>query len=194
VGEPHSLRVRLPRATPSGEEHNPIGAASLFLPTGRRAANLGTEVHALFEGIEWVDPQIPGAADNATSVGSPEALAHFQAALALPAIRAALSRPSPRAQAFRERSFEVILDGRWVTGTFDRLVVDFDAAGNPVSAEIQDYKTSRIQGPEDLARNLDTYRPQMAMYRKAAARLLGLPEDHVKSRLLFTASGDVVAV
>ncbi|MBM4356170.1 MAG: hypothetical protein FJ109_20655, partial [Deltaproteobacteria bacterium] len=79
-------------------------------------------------------------------------------------------------------------------GTFDRLVVDFDKAGTPVSAEIQDYKTSRIQGPEDLARNLDTYRPQMAMYRKAAARLLSLPEDHVTCRLLFTASGDVVEV
>jgi len=37
------------------------------------------------------------------------------------------------------------------------LVVDFDEAGTPVSAEIQDYRTSRIQGPEDLARNLHMY-------------------------------------
>jgi len=161
---------------------------------GRRAANLGTEVHALFEGIEWVDSHIPAAADNATAAGSPEAAAHFRTALAFPAIQAALARPSPRASAFRERSFEVVLDGRWVTGTFDRLVVDFDEAGHPLSAEIQDYKTSRIQGPDDLARNLDTYRPQMAMYRKAAARLLGLPENHITCRLLFTGSGDVVEV
>jgi len=38
------------------------------------------------------------------------------------------------------------------------------------------------------------YRPQMAMYSKAAARLLGLPENHITCRLLFTGSGDVVEV
>ncbi len=221
----HPLRVRLPRATPSGEEQSSTGATSLFLPTGRKAANLGTEVHALFEEVEWWPPDTPtaafappppggAAAEPTTDLppklrppplgearrgepgtrASPEALSHFQAALAFPSIRSALSRPSPRARALRERSFEVVLDGRWVTGTFDRLVVDFDEAGAAVSAEIQDYKTSRIQGPDDLARNLDIYRPQMALYRKAAARLLGLPETRIAGRLLFTGSGDVVEV
>jgi ATP-dependent helicase/nuclease subunit A len=111
----------------------------------------------------------------------------------------------PTTEVWRERAFEIVLDGAWVTGVFDRVVVARDAAGSTLSASsgqagspqagravratVFDFKTDRLRGggAEELGEAAARHAGQMALYRRAAARLLALPEDAVTAELVFTA-------
>jgi ATP-dependent exoDNAse (exonuclease V) beta subunit len=101
-------------------------------------------------------------------------------------VRACLDLPifqPPRAvvrELWRERSFEIVLDGEWITGTCDRVVILAD------HAEIVDFKTDTILDETSLRARTEGYRPQVELYRKVVARLLGWPPERVAARLLFT--------
>ena len=71
----------------------------------------------------------------------------------------------------------MMLDGKWVSGIFDRVHVRREA-GKVVAAEIFDYKTNR-SSPEAIAHE---YASQMELYRQAAAKLLGIDPAHVTAR------------
>ncbi|HCN76237.1 MAG TPA: DNA helicase UvrD, partial [Verrucomicrobiales bacterium] len=108
------------------------------------------------------------------------------AVLAAPECAAAFTAPSPHAIVWRERSFDLITEGGWVSGTFDRVLIDRDSAGRPLSAWIVDYKTDDISDDAKLESKCQGYAPQIALYRQAIARLAGLPEEKVRASLLFT--------
>ncbi len=95
---------------------------------------------------------------------------------------------------WREKSFELILDSEWVSGTMDRVVLLRNAAGVAESAEILDYKSDRLADEAALQAAARRYAPQMALYRKVLSRLAGLKPEKIRCRLLFTSAARAVDV
>ncbi len=82
-----------------------------------------------------------------------------------------------------------------LSGSIDRLVVLYDG-DRPVGADVLDFKTD-VLPPGDaaaLAARIEFYRPQLAAYRRSAARLLGLDPARVSARLVFTELGAVRSI
>ena len=82
--------------------------------------------------------------------------------------RKIFTRPPAGTELWRERSFDVFIDGTLHSGTFDRVQIE-RSGGRAVSARVYDFKTDRESG--DLQ---ERYREQMEIYRRATAALLGL--------------------
>ncbi|MFA5206727.1 MAG: UvrD-helicase domain-containing protein [Lentisphaeria bacterium] len=196
------VRARFPRRLPSQPGEGEAAAAALFAPEAGHGREFGSAIHTLFQKLEWWEPGRPEAIVaewRAAQAGLPAAAgAEMEAvwldALRAPAIRAALARPAGPCQLWREKSFEVILDGAWVSGAFDRVVVRLDAAGRPQGAVILDYKSNQIREEGDLEALARGYRPQMTLYRQALARILGLKTEAISVQLLFLRAARLVPV
>lgn len=147
------------------------GFASLSLD----AAALGTEVHEVLAGIEWFDANTRLSKNISQQA---EKLVHgfFEKTIA----KLAFARPDQAHQLWRERAFDVTLDGQWVSGVFDRVLVYLSEVGHPASAIIYDFKTDH----GSLTEIEERYAGQMEVYRKAVCELLRLSPDCVKSQIL----------
>jgi len=95
---------------------------------------------------------------------------------------------------WREKSFDVILDNKWISGIFDRVVVLLDAGGKPLSAQLTDYKSNRTDDPRKIEELARVYLPQMSLYRLALSNLLNLPEEKIETFLFFTVPRKIVRV
>ncbi|MDR1788917.1 MAG: UvrD-helicase domain-containing protein [Opitutaceae bacterium] len=157
-------------------------------PAAEQAADRGTRLHDALAKIEWLpapgQPADIPAADINLSAPSP-----FRDALA--------NRPGDLAALWREKSFEIFLPpspgnpgGEWLSGRFDRVVLTGPATSR--RARILDYKTNTPlpgESPGGFAdRMAETYAPQMALYRRALARLAGIPEPNITATLLLSAT------
>lgn len=189
--DPGCARLRPRRRTPSGTEKASVSAAQIF-GRGGEAREFGTLVHALFEEIEWseeVDLAALEARWRSAHPASPALDAAFdqvRGVLGDPCLRAALARPGERAEVWRERSFEILLGDEWLSGTFDRVVIERDATGRPVAAGILDFKTDRAQTEDEIAGIVRQYRPQLETYREVLRRMTGLPAEAIRCQLLLT--------
>jgi hypothetical protein len=74
----------------------------------------------------------------------------------------------------------VILDGQWVSGVFDRVLIHRSGEGFPIAAIIYDFKSDHGSAAEIEER----YAGQMEVYRKAIIKLLGLPSSQVSSKII----------
>ena len=158
--------------------HLPTGRD--FRPEGAEARDLGTRIHALFEQIEWLAPgAIPEFPDAA-----PADARLVADALKNPAVHALFEKPSAPVELLREQAFEAMLDGQWLSGKIDRLMLERAPSGNVIRARVYDFKTDRIPTP-------DRHRPQMEDYRRAVAALYGLPPAQVAGTLLFIRAGQI---
>jgi ATP-dependent helicase/nuclease subunit A len=169
--------VHLPVRRPSGDRVGEIEAGPLFNPASRVAVEFGASVHAMLAQVEWLDtfeqPQ-----DWSGSAGEAA-----KACLVEPDLAEVWMRPpaSTIAEVWREQSFEVVIEGAWVTGVFDRVVVEYDAEGRTMRATVYDFKTEA-----DGSRALQRHAAQLMLYRQACARLTGLPESQVACKLVMT--------
>lgn len=176
--------VRHPAHTPSGTKSGVVTGAALFGAASAGAANFGTALHAAFAAVEWGG--MTGGVQSSwktAGLGEPiiaEALACLNAA----GLKPVFERPAG-AELWRERMFEVVIDGAWITGVFDRVVLSRDDTGQVKAVTVYDFKTDRV-GPEDLAAMIDRYRGQMDIYRRSAALLTGFPEEGVRCVLVLT--------
>jgi ATP-dependent helicase/nuclease subunit A len=192
--DPALARKRLRRRTPSGSEDFTVTAAQIFTPAGSVAREFGTLVHALFEEIEWsgeCDFETLAARRRETrdaTTGLEDALEQVCGVLNDPVAAAALARPGDHAEAWRERSFEILLGEEWLSGTFDRVVIERTPAGVPERATILDFKTDRVATLEEIDAAVTKYRPQLETYREVLRRITGLPATSIRCRLLFTRS------
>lgn len=192
--DPALARKRLRRRTPSGSEETTVSAAQLFHPGGGFAREFGTLVHALFEEIEWSgEAGFDALAARWREVldattGLEDALEQVRGVLDDPVTGAALARPGIHAEAWRERQFEILLGDEWLSGTFDRVVIERTPAGVPERATILDFKTDRVATPEEIDAAVAKYRPQLETYREVLRRITGLPATAIRCRLLFTRS------
>ena len=170
-GKARAKRRTIARRLPSKGFHDGQSAGELFAPAGARKAAIekGVAAHAEYEKVEWIE--------------AAAAKTDFERALVKPADFVAL---------WRERPFEILADGVWTSGRFDRVVF---AGGKAV---IYDFKTNARgpqEGAEDFARRMaSTYAGQMRSYRKALAALSGLPAADISTVLLLSATGAAVRV
>jgi len=185
------------RVTPSGEEDFQVKGSVLFSAGREPGRRLGNLVHELLSQVEWWDAGselsalevrwqaaglLRGEAIEATAVAMVRGL------LAAPTAAAAFAKPAPAAQAWRERPFDLIHEGSWISGVFDRVVVLPDAV------RLIDFKTDEVADDAAMQEKVAGYRPQIELYRKALARLTGLPPPKIDCALLFARTGRLVAV
>jgi ATP-dependent helicase/nuclease subunit A len=169
---------------PSAEKTGVVAAARVFAPEGAVAADFGTKVHALLAEVEWVGE---GGGEKFAEAwmmrggAGEEALACLRA----PELAAVWTRPD-RAEVWRERAFEVVIGGAWVTGVFDRVVVERDQAGRAVRATVFDFKTDLVAGEADVAAAVARHAGQLNLYRQVAAVLTGLDMAAVACELVLT--------
>jgi len=158
AGTPHALSPSsLSKKVAAAEE---AGSRAAFSPD---AADLGTEIHEVLAGIGW---DIRAVDLSACSGKARELLEPF---LRSRSAKAVFDKPAGDWDLWNERSFDLMIDGAWVSGCFDRVHVRREE-GIPVEARIYDYKTNR-SSPEAIAKE---YEGQMEQYRKAASILLGI--------------------
>ena len=148
-----------------------LGIAGLSLD----AAELGTEVHEVLAGIEWLE-----SSALQMDALSREAADLVRGFLQKPIAQTVFTKPPNPADLWRERAFDVMLEGQWVSGVFDRVVLHRSNEGSPTAAIIYDFKTDHGTAAEIEER----YAGQMEVYRKAVCRLLRLSPDCVKSQIL----------
>ena len=168
-----------------------IAAAPLFALGTRSASDLGSAVHALLAEVEWIGgPSDSDRFEAAWGVRHPDPEA---VSLSIASLRRADSgriwaRPAGNAELWRERSFEAVLDGAWVTGVFDRVIVRRDARGAATSAAVFDFKTDATEGTAGLAAASARHAPQLELYRRAAALLAGIDFAAVTAEPVFLTS------
>ncbi|WP_342799712.1 PD-(D/E)XK nuclease family protein, partial [Methylacidimicrobium cyclopophantes] len=86
---------------------------------------------------------------------------------------------------WREKPFEALFAGRWISGVFDRVHLFPGQSGRPVAAILYDFKTDREapeRGEETL---LARYREQMEIYRLALGGILSLPSEEIRAFLVW---------
>jgi superfamily I DNA/RNA helicase len=183
------------RRLPSQAKAHALPPAGTLFAAGRwRAAELGTGAHELMECVEWLTPETTELL-QAKAAGMPEELAVaalrlVQDCLAQPAVVAAL-RPRAGVEVWRETAFDLVLDGDWISGVFDRVEIERDTAGRPSAARIIDFKTDWL--PEIVA-EADAmlrarYHAQLDLYRQALAQILALDPGAITCHLLAMRAG-----
>ena len=172
-------RASVRRRLPSLSLHPGMPAGDLFADFSSRSAaqKRGIEAHARYESVEWVDPSAPkdDVERQILANGWTDAFVKGGDAAAL----------------WRERSYELLVGGRWESGQFDRVV--FRGEGADRRAVVYDFKTNakrRDETPEEFSRRMgEIYSGQMAAYRAAVSSLTGILPNRVRSVLLLSATG-----
>ena len=168
-----SPRQAVRKSRPSESHYAGLSGDALFGEGFGKAAQRGTEAHARYANIEWLDP----AAANSE-------------------FERALTRPEGATALWRERSYELFAGGRWETGQFDRVV--FAVKDGERTATIYDFKTNAIHSGEPDARFEDRmrerYAGQMAAYRRALSLLTGIRAEKIGTVLLLEATGTALPV
>jgi ATP-dependent exoDNAse (exonuclease V) beta subunit len=183
--------ARRPARTPSALKKSGMSGSLLFALKRNEGADFGTAVHELFAEVEWLEGAAAMerwaalwrdkyGADN-------EAVAEGLACLGTLALASIWSKPlSGWVEVWRERAFEMVLDGAWVTGVFDRVVVERDASGGATRALIVDYKTDQVNTDEEVAAAVARHAGQLNLYRRVVAVLAKLSAARVECSLVFT--------
>ena len=172
---PPSRRPRrdVAKVRPSESYYTGLKGDALFADDFGLAARRGTEAHAAFEKIEWLEE-----GEVKTD------------------LERELTRPTADATVWRERSYELFVDGKWESGQFDRVV--FWCEGGERKAKICDYKTNARRAGETVvaftARMCNTYRAQMLAYRAALSALTGLPPQAIQLKLLLVSTQTVAQI
>ena len=180
-GKTIPLRSKRPSEVPGDENE------TVFQSARQAAKEAGIAVHAAFQRVEWLEGAGAALAGPGLETG---AVAEVRACLREPALASFFVRPGGRSEVWRERAFDVILEGTLQSGVFDRVIVERDAAGKPVRGVLVDFKTGPVQSGarESAAR----HRPQLEIYRRTLSRLLGLPPGEIRTVVIFTATREAV--
>ena len=168
---------RLQLSRPSAQESWQISAA-IYFDLEQTAANFGTQVHDVFEQIKWYTG-LPPILDESVEQT-------LRSCFAQPEIRELFTQPSGQTTVWRERAFSYVEDDQFVNGIFDRVVLYRNENGAISHAEIIDFKTDRIHADKTIEQATEHHRPQLEVYRKALARIVGVKKTAITLKLLFT--------
>lgn len=180
VGEIPVLGTAVPRrarTTPSGEKS--ASTASLMSVGGM---SFGSEVHAIFESVGWLDLEVPELPDSAAG-GKVAGL------LKLAAVRKLFSKGGNEVGLYREQKIEAVVDGKWLSGAVDRLHVHAGPDGKAERVEVIDFKTDAVKSKDEL---VGRYAGQMEAYRRVMAK--AYPGAKVECLLVSTALEDVIGI
>ena len=95
--------------------------------------------------------------------------------------------PIDGAEVWLERAFELVIDGEFCSGVFDRVML------HDGTAQIIDFKTDRVDD-DTIAAAVKRHQPQLELYRRVLARLTGLEEEAITCQLVFTRPARVMEV
>ena len=102
----------------------------------------GTQIHALLEGVDWLED------DNDSPFQSEDSdvARELASCLTEPEIRALLTRPDSEdpCELWKERAFDVLVDGKWLSGVIDRAQIHRAADGSICHVDIIDFKSDRL--------------------------------------------------
>jgi len=196
----------LSRLAPSAaERRGVVHPKDLLEGSSNMAASRGLAAHLWFEQIEWLD-DFSMSDDQLLSLARrkldpdkrlAEWLGEWRSWLALDATVELLTRPEDAPDVWRERTFLLpgsgSSAGRLLGGTFDRVHV-WHENGEATRATVIDFKSGRIADDGALARRCEQYKPQLDVYRTAAAQLTGLDPVSVRCVLLFAEADRKVGV
>ena len=154
---------QLAAAKPRRVRTSPSGGKSAHAMPSLAGMAFGHEVHAAFEGIGWLEDGLP-------KLPVDDAGAMVRELLKKPDIAALFERGGRNVALFREQPVEAILDGKWLSGTIDRLHVIRGEDGKVTSLELIDFKTDAVERPEQL---VERHAAQMSAYREVLAKAYG---------------------
>jgi ATP-dependent exoDNAse (exonuclease V) beta subunit len=167
---------------PSDSYHPKLLGSQAFQES--QATALGSEIHALFESIEWLE-EIPKTFPLDTAAHAGDLMRNC---LGHATVQALFHRPEGKFTLWREQRFDILLNGFWISGCFDRVVIYRDEQGNPKSADLIDFKTDHC----DRDQLISSHRPQLESYRDALSSMLGLPPERIRMILIHVRSQDPV--
>ena len=183
----------LSKSRPSDKEQRGVEAGELLGIEPNTGKELGTEVHALFENVEWWEKKadLSKWLEQHDKGTSKQAMDIFSRAMADPEVKKIFSLPAQKTEVWMERSFAYQKEGKMVQGIFDRVVLSLSESDEIMAAEIIDFKTDRPGKDVGLVQLVDRYRGQLESYRSALVRLTGLPENKIRMTLLFTSMPEI---
>lgn len=170
--------ARRERATPSGRKTKQATAV-VHSASGMK---FGSEVHAAFEQVGWIDeapPKLP--ADDAGNL--------VAELLEVQGLRQLFERAGRSVEVFREQAVDAVINGQWLSGVVDRLHLHRDASGKVTRVEVIDFKTDGLDELEEFARR---YSEQMHAYREVMQ--IAYPDARVDCVLLSTRCRAVISV
>ena len=91
---------------------------------------------------------------------------------------------------WREKGFETVIDKRWISGAFDRVIVTRDRDGRALKAVIIDFKSDEIPRDTTIGDYAEHYRPQMEHYRDALLTIIDLDPAKIVLKLSIPATGN----
>lgn len=170
---------------PSGDRWGRVPVARLFSLERGGATEFGARVHALLAEVEW-ESEADGLIAAWEARGADKmAATEATACLRSPYLEGVWKKVG-EAEVWRERAFEIVLDGVWVTGVFDRVVVELGAGRRVEWVTVFDFKTDRVDDERSLQDAVGRHASQLNIYRRVAAVLAGVPVDAVSCELVFT--------
>jgi ATP-dependent exoDNAse (exonuclease V) beta subunit len=170
---------------PSGDRATRVPVARLFSLEAGGATEFGAKVHALLAEVEW-ESEVAGAIAAWEARGADKVAATAAAACLRSANLRDVWKRVGEAEVWRERAFEIVLDGVWVTGVFDRVVVERGVGRRVEWVSVFDFKTDRVEDEQSLQDAVRRHAAQLNVYRRVAAVLAGVPVDAVSCELVFT--------
>jgi hypothetical protein len=95
-------------------------------------------------------------------------------------------RPGGKWETWRERGFEAMIDGTWVSAVVDRACVARDELGVIREARLFEFKTGRA--PDFAAGETvsPSHSEQLELNRRVLASAIGLPIGEVRAVLVYT--------
>jgi ATP-dependent exoDNAse (exonuclease V) beta subunit len=195
------LRPRLERLTPSTKVKADFDAALLFEPDYGEAADLGTALHTLLERVSWLDEcdttEILQTWQQTSSLSTEmkaEVVRQFRMVMETESSRELFSRSSSTAELWRERRFEIAGKGEWISGSFDRVILQCDTDGDPQQATIIDFKSNNLDHADYRTHLRHIYQPQLDLYRRVLSEMTGLASAEIRTVLLLTRNGEVLKI
>lgn len=185
------------RLTPSDEESFRVTGSILFAPGRESGRNFGSLVHALLAEIDWFenarDEHRIAALHTIWKAhaldrlhGFDEAAKQVAALLCNESTGHVFRRTKARITLWRERAFDLLHEGEWISGVMDRVVIENDANGAPSAAWLVDFKTDTVNDEAQLMEKVNGYRPQIRFYCEALQKLTGLHPGSIRASLIFT--------
>ncbi len=170
------------KSRPSSYSNDKLKLDRLFDNSVNQAIDHGQAVHKIFEQIEWIDELTLSKLHKLQS-DYPDAVTEVEKCLKNESFIKYLKKPNCNVKLWRERAFDVVIDGAIISGVFDRVHLFSDRA------EIIDFKSDKMG-----VGGAESYKKQLQLYRKALANLTGLDESAINCKLLFTYSSEVLEV
>ncbi len=139
-----------------------LGSEEAAVSDNERARQLGTMVHAIFEGMEWYRGEsLPEGVD-------PEARNLVESALESIDFREWLMPQSGDVRLWRECPVSGMVDGHLINGIADRVML----SGNKLT--VLDFKTDSVDDPAVLQ---ERHASQLRCYRDLLCRIFGVPKE-----------------